>query len=761
MPSILTRSVFRSLVANEPLAWKGCLRLTRTFRRPPRGLLQPHLLQRRRLFGLADLGEKKLRAEFTHSKGRTLITSKIIGDLIAAQRQDFRPPPRAEVAAVMRKFLDSLSERTPLTEYDINLATISLRYIESPSDDGSRKGNLEFSEEELYNLLEATISGAMRSSTSNSEARELGDLVVQDLLSDRASDDTPLDKAAILQSRYAEPYINLLISTGSGEEALGLVRDLPRDDGSEKLWLYLLRAAIRKQHDAQAKDFLTELISSGARLSTENIGTLIRRAASFDLRETVKYMYSHANELNVELDYKLKLKILNFCMRNKEITWGRSIYDSLDPKEGTGYQRITWLWKAANGEPAERIIADIESKLSAKLPTSETGVSLTTINGLVSLANSFEDVIAAAKYLDLMSKWGFKPDAKTHLVRVEHYLQRSDVSKAVEAVKNLGELSSIEDELDQSVEALQDSNEVFPKLPEEPELVNQLLTAACMADQPDYDLSMVLLDRLVERTTNLDSSTVAALTRLFLVRAEYQEVHDLLEAHHPILSKEDRQKSRDVVVDYIKDPKTEPLQAWHAYDLLHHVFADTSREIRKDIMNTFFDRKRPDLASLVFGHMRQQQDPRRRPTADLYTECFKGIARSGDPKALELVHNMLKLDIHVDPNTRLLTSLMLAWASAGEAWRSLQIFDDILNGTEGPTYTTLEVLFRCCEMFLPNGQGPAMRYMARIKYLGFEITPALYRAYVGVIACHGDYEACLSLVKNMEAEIGHPLDAET
>ena len=753
MRSHLTRNVFRTLLASEPIIAKGCLRQSRSWRSCQNGLRSHTGIQRRHLFGLTGTGLDPRRPDFAKAKGKTLLTSKIVGNLIAAQKQQLRPPPRKDVAAVLRTFFRSLSKSTPLTEYDINFTTVALKYVQGDDGEVTKPRNLEFAEADLRNLLLALTAGAVKSTKNTAEAKELGDLVLKDLTSENPLEEALLDEIAVMRSDYAGTYIELLTATGHGNEALRLVKHF----GGQVLWLALLQSTAQKRHEKELSESIDAYFENGKPEEQEAL-RILRRVASLNLVEATKSLYALSERVGFTFDNETKMALVQFSIRNKETTFGQPILASLEEEMGDETSRLQYLWSAAKGVPSEEIVAALEEYLAREGSVAPDHRTLATINGLVQYANSMRDPAAAEQYLSLIPKWGFQPNAATYLAQFEHYLATRNIELAVQACEELHQHPMIQENFDNALQALENEDAATHQ---DVKLLNRLIVAVSTMDRPNYDLAMNVLDTLLERTTHLQSDTVAALIGMFLVRGEYQEIHDLLESHYPVFSREERDECRAVVLNFITDMNVDALQAWHAYDMFRNVFADTSITVRGEIMKSFFERKKSDLACLVFGHMRQVQDPKARPTAELYTECFKGIAECNDPRGVELVHNMLKLDVFVDPNTRILTSLMMAWANAGEAWRSLQIFDDILNTVEGPSFTTLAVAFRSCEKFTPNGRPFAMQFMSRIKAGGHEITKEVYLAYLGAIAGNGDYNNAVELVENMESETGYPPDAIT
>jgi ubiquitin-like modifier-activating enzyme ATG7 len=169
-------------------------------------------------------------------------------------------------------------------------------------------------------------------------------------------------------------------------------------------------------------------------------------------------------------------------------------------------------------------------------------------------------------------------------------------------------------------------------------------------------------------------------------------------------------------------------------------------------MHEFFNRRRTDMGIHVFGHMRQSQVKERRPTADIYVECFSGIAKSPDLKSLEIVHNMLKLDSQVEPNTRLYNALMLAYTACGEPHGALEFWDEIIHSREGPTYNSIQIALSACAV-APFGDRDARKIWERLQQFDIAVTKEIHEAYINALAGNGLMAEAKDLVTTMAATI--------
>jgi hypothetical protein len=179
-------------------------------------------------------------------------------------------------------------------------------------------------------------------------------------------------------------------------------------------------------------------------------------------------------------------------------------------------------------------------------------------------------------------------------------------------------------------------------------------------------------------------------------------------------------------------------------------------------MHSFFARKRPDLACLVFGHMRQREEPSARPNGEAYAQCFEGIASCRDIDGLQMVYNMLKLDLEVEVNTRIHNGLMVGWTACQLPYRSIiDHFWKIMDSREGPTMSSFALALRACETFVPQGAQEARRIIAMMQAGGLEIDRQIYHCYIGALAGNSEFENTIELIEEMEHDLGEKPDAIT
>ncbi|KAI5309267.1 hypothetical protein KEM55_003653 [Ascosphaera atra] len=293
-------------------------------------------------------------------------------------------------------------------------------------------------------------------------------------------------------------------------------------------------------------------------------------------------------------------------------------------------------------------------------------------------------------------------------------------------------------------------------------LLNKLIQGLCNArDQSfDFDVTLDVVDELFESKVRFMPATVAALCATMLRRHDVEGVSDLLDQLLSTFGAHDKAKIREPLLAFINDA-TQPVgEAWDVYELVNNLFPDTPVAQRTQIMQTFFRRGYAHQATLVFGHMRAKNLGEQRPTATTYTECLLGIAGARDEGALGMVHNMLKMDLEIKLDTRLLNALMFAYTCCGEPGTALEQFKQILHSEEGPSEATILVFFRTCEIY-DEGAGEARRMMLNLRSLEIPVGRKMYEAFMAALMGNGDMHGAIDAVRSMEAQVGERPDAVT
>ncbi|RKF84022.1 Complex I intermediate-associated protein 84, mitochondrial [Golovinomyces cichoracearum] len=545
-------------------------------------------------------------------------------------------------------------------------------------------------------------------------------------------------------------FLNTLSLTGDTVEARKLLlsnklllketsesnnNELVTSGAIDQLWLLILRGFAREENESELLSTLEMAKDDGMTFhsAVHKIMTTFF-AEKNDLQKT-KHWYNktiNAKEDSSQLPCAETLaSILQFCLRNNELEWCKNVFkEVLSHNLTKEIWDVVFQWAAgAMGKGVEDVERMIEIMIRRNPDNKVMRPNINTINGLVELAISKNDQYLAERYLSLGVKYGIRPNARTLILQLNYRTDAKDFRGA-----------KVTYDLLQAQEIIDDED-----LPS----INKYICAICNNRDVDLDLIKSLINDLDERGKRLEASTVTMLTHVYLDNSEIDGLVDILQTniYHYTLS--ERGSIRDAFVEFCCNRYNSTHKAWDAYNILRQFFNETMTEQRTQIMNSFFERRRCDMACHTFGHMRQNTIKDRKPVLETYVACLEGIAKLGDREYLDIVHNMLKLDSDIEPNTTLYNALMLAYTSICEGGRAFSFWRDITSRYEGPDYKSLELVFRACQE-MNEGSLEARQIYGKIRRMGVEITAPVLAEYAGSLAKDGHWIEIKSLVKSME-----------
>jgi hypothetical protein len=399
---------------------------------------------------------------------------------------------------------------------------------------------------------------------------------------------------------------------------------------------------------------------------------------------------------------------------------------------------VIFLWSAATGKGVDELdrMMEVMKRRNDSAKTYERP-DIETINGLVEFAMSRKDPYTAERYIHLGQKWAAHPNARTFILQIEYRLSVNDIDGARAAFFGLQGQETVD-------------NEEIP-------IINKLVQAMCISGRYDFDSIMGVADDLGDRKGRFEPETICELCLLHLKREEFDDATDLLQTHSYHYSSEQRITIRDVFVNFCLDRKNSLASVWDTYQIFRKIFQETPRDVRIPIMKEFFARDRSDMACHVFFHMKHSTDPAIIPNVHTYVAMFAGIARAADEESLELIHNQMKLDLEIEPNTRINTALMAAYAATDRPVRAMEFWRDIIQSKEGPSYASIVYAFRACET-MPFGDQHAKPLWHSLRRMDVEVDKEVFAAYVGALAGNGLYDEAERLVLSAEATFGFTPD---
>jgi len=432
---------------------------------------------------------------------------------------------------------------------------------------------------------------------------------------------------------------------------------------------------------------------------------------------------------------RVQQSLLRLCMRTSQLELGQSIIRDITKSIPSKHQwDLIFEWAAGTGKGVDEVdrMMGVMEKANEQIADKEQWrlPDIETINCLVELAISRKDPYMAERFIALGRKRNIQPDARTLVLQIDYRLSVEDVDGALVAYKHL------------QTEDVSDNQDVTT--------VNRLICSMCASGRQDFDSIMNVAADLSDRRARFEPSTVSALSLLHLSRNELDDVADLLNTHVHNFSASERASVRQTFVDHCLNPSTSTASAWDAYTMLKELFDDMNREQRTRLMNEFFRRERADMAVHVFSHMRTHTRADAISTVDTYVACFKGIGSLQDAESLEVVHNQMKLDYSIEPNTHLFNSLIVSFTACNAPRRALTFWNDIVASREGPTISSIHLAFRACEV-APWGDQKAQEIWQRLVRTGIELDSAMWASYAAGLVGNGDVQSTARVLEEAYA----------
>ncbi|KAF2108314.1 complex I intermediate-associated protein-like protein 84 [Lophiotrema nucula] len=749
MPSHLTRVVFRNLIANKPVLYRGCLYRPTRARLPLqhgfRAVMQP---QRRTFWNIWKPQRSVKDAQLMPGFDKML-------EVVAMEDQAYRPPPPPDVAKAFKLFF-AQRDRT-FEDFHIKLADRCYKYLQdNPQDDGRPWLAVDDLRMVLMRLGKPPKDGGK-------PHLELARLLYAELRKQTIGDDeegvnsTDLEAPDADHVRDIGHHIGILCLYGASSEARDLAQKTMVGGTSLRSKLFVTsvwhKVLLGFSSEGNEQELLRTMDVT-RKLSVPFTTTMQAVLVHFFTRkndlEHAKFWFSQPavtrkNGIETQPEPASLAAILRLCALKGDLSFGQQVVSTL--LKGTP-DKVAWdavfLWSAAIGKGVDEVdrMMNVMTRRNDEARSKDPEVRLLrpdidTINELVEFSMSKQDPYSAERYIALGDKRGIMPNAKTNILQMQYRLAANDVDGARTAYYGL-----------HSDDVKNDSS-----IP----VVNQLVRAMCDAKQHHFDDIMAIVDELHERKARFEPDTVATLCLLHLRRGELYDAADVLQIHAHNYSPKQRATIRDRLLGFLLDRQISTAEAWDSYTILRNVFPETPRNIRLKIMKEFFARKRSDMACHVFFHMRESDHSEIAADRDVYVAAFTGFARNADAESLELVSNQLKLDVNVELDTKMRNSLMLAYAATENNKKALKYWAEIAASKEGPTYNSIAIAFRSCEG-LSWGDHYAKPIWQRLKEMDIDIDKVIFTAYIGALARSRLHDEVVEMLATVEQDYGFTPD---
>ncbi|KAI1211614.1 complex I intermediate-associated protein [Annulohypoxylon truncatum] len=560
-----------------------------------------------------------------------------------------------------------------------------------------------------------------------------------------------LKRRGVLQSSDFNALLTALSQYGKALEARDRVlkyyqttQDKEPFDTRFRQFMPVIRGLAKEDRETEFLALISKAREAGVEYDPTLHGIMTTYFAKKNDIRQAKLWFNNQIKRDLPPEPTTYYEILQFSLRNGQEKWAMEIYQNLISKLESGeWQNSKPSWDASFqwavlllGKGMDHIEHMIKVAYEHNQDNPNSQPNIETMNSLIKIATDKNDPYMAERFIALSKKLGFEPNYKTYMLQLEYRIRANDLDGAFVAYQALEDLDvTMEDQ--------------------ELATLNSLIRALCAAPNPVYERVLDVTSYLEQRLVTLEPETVMSICMAFLKNDETYEVIDTLSLHTAYYSVVERAMVQDAFVKYCLDKNNSTARVWDAYSLLRQFFPETPLESRVKIMDALFDRRRADMAAHTFGHMRAIGNPRLRPTLETYVRFFEGIGKCPDEDSMRTVHNMLKMDTTIQPNTLLFNALMIAHVACELPYRSLDIWKEITASPEGPSYASLEIVLRAYEI-TPDGDALADELWEKMKRMEIDIPKHVYFAYVVTMAAHGHFTQAKTLLEDMENAVGQP-----
>ncbi|KAF2416525.1 hypothetical protein EJ08DRAFT_622546 [Tothia fuscella] len=733
MRSALTHLVFRRILQNEPILHRDCSRRASHLLLRNRTPLASYS-QRRTLFGFFRPKPKRIKIGF-EDPGLDILV-----DATKNLQQRNRVPEPEALAEAWTAFVSAKAKGTRnINDIQAGHVLRIYRYLcglQAPG--GDQEAPQLLSVQALDNTIVAMSGTKIYTDDHASLAKEL-------LLAIKIRPNIP----ELPDDRIKEIedwMVELLCRLGRLEEAWAVMQNGDEAPNPRAAQMVSLLHAYANVGDLDQISRLVDLnsrlhnhpsipwLAAHAYAITGNVERAKELADSTKLCQT----YSDIHSLSVPNIDSLVGPLLRFCAANDEVAWGQSIIRGITEggllsKHGELWDEL-FIWTLSTGKSVD----EVDRMMEVMLRTNGMRPTISVINKLIEFANSTQDSYLAERLLGLASKLKIEPNAQTCLLQMDYRLSVGDIEGVRSAYREL------------QYQEVDDDEDLIR--------INQLVCAMCSSGKYDFNTIMSVVEDLSRQNKRFEPETVAALSVLHLQRDEYHDVADLLTTHVHQYSAMERARVRDTFVNFCLDRSNSIARVWDTYMIFQQVFDEADRNLRLRIMNEFFTRHRSDMAVHVFNHMRKHVREDTIPNTDTYAATLAGIAMLRDEESLKVVHNAIKIDMNIDPSTKLSNALMYAYASCGEPRYSTNFWLDICDSKEGPNHNSIIILFYACSL-LSFGEKRAVSVWNRLERLDVALSRDLVAMFLAALTSNHCYTDAYGVAESCEDKFGVDVDA--
>lgn len=565
------------------------------------------------------------------------------------------------------------------------------------------------------------------------------------------------------QQEYAKDaffkYITILTNIGRPESARDLL--VERTMSSPKKWSDVLYAYAAANDAAGFEESVSMVKDLHPETYQVILPELVEYRCNMEQMETAKTQFAELREDGLEVSPRDNSRrssrlrsvlgasqaLINLCIRQQDLETGQTVVqyvmsDLLPVSDTEYYRSIAWVavfsWAIGSGKSVEELdrMLKMAHQNDPQLPIFQIYTSL------LAFAVKQKNPYLAERIFSAGQAWGLsQPSIIDYAYIIQSRLQADDVESAKAAFAR--------------IQGQELPREMLGQEPIIADALNALISSFCaLGDKVPKTDVMLTVDELIKQNGSFALSTIQALCALHLRADEFYEVTDLLKTHAPKLPSQDRIALRDTLFNFCLD-RTNPIQrVWDTFVIFHQLFEmEANRELFSPIMNEFYQRGKPEMGTHVFNVMRDHHRPNMQATEDTYVDALAGAGQCTHAESLHNIHNQLKLDVIVDPTTRICNALMLAYHLCGHPNTAWTFWRQIISSVEGPSFESILIVLRACER-IPFGEQRAVAIWRQFQSLDIEVTPPLLASFIGALAANDMVVDCKELITSAKENYG-------
>jgi pentatricopeptide repeat protein len=169
---------------------------------------------------------------------------------------------------------------------------------------------------------------------------------------------------------------------------------------------------------------------------------------------------------------------------------------------------------------------------------------------------------------------------------------------------------------------------------------------------------------------------------------------------------------------------------------------------RHTLMHKLVSLGRTDLGLELFHDMRHSDISQ--PTRETYAIMLTGCGKTRDAQTLEHIHNALRLDSSIEPDSALFNCLMLAYNRSRLPEKSLAIWEVLSQSSLLPDVEAASLALEACIRLPRYGLLRAREIWTFMEDNDIDPSPSSYAALLSVFASVGKWDGMMGLLERME-----------